>query len=37
VLFSNAMTVGYIKNGHIYEALQLFQKISQRDVVSWNS
>jgi hypothetical protein len=28
------MTVRYTNNGHIYEDLHLFQKISQRDVVS---
>jgi pentatricopeptide repeat protein len=37
LLLSNAMIAGYTNSGRIYEALHLFQKISQRYVVSWNS
>jgi pentatricopeptide repeat protein len=37
VVLSNAMIAGYTNSGCIYEALQLFQKMSPKDVVSWNS
>jgi pentatricopeptide repeat protein len=37
VVLSNAMIAGYTNSGRIYEALQLFQKMSPKDVVSWNS
>ena len=30
VVLSNAMIVGYTNSGHIYEALQLFQKMSPK-------